>query len=95
MFTSEQRRFMQARDRIQNCILAPIQELLDATGDAIKSAADAEKKFDVLQSIHLNMGEEFAARAALTQVWESLGVDNQTHCMVAIRALVQQAEKLP
>lgn len=67
----------------------------DRIAQAEKRAADAETKFEVLQSIHVNMGEDFASRIALTQIWESLGVDNQTHCMVAIRALVQQAEKLP
>ena len=35
---------------------------------AEQRAQEAETKFEVLQSIHVNMGEDFAARVALTEV---------------------------
>ncbi len=53
---------------------------------AEQRAQEAETKFEVLQSIHVNMGEDFAARVALTEVWKALGVDNQTEAMQKLRA---------
>lgn len=57
----------------------------DKIAAAEQRAIDAETKFDVLQSIHVNMGEDFAARIALTDIWEFLGVNNQTQAMQALR----------
>lgn len=60
----------------------------DRIAQAEKRAADAETKFEVLQSIHVNMGEDFASRIALAQIWELLGVDNQTAAMLKLKAVL-------
>jgi len=52
---------------------------------AEQRAIEAETKFETLQSIHVNMGEDFSARIALTQIWEFIGVDNQTEAMEVLR----------
>ena len=63
----------------------------------VKHAEARAEKAETSVAVMLGMNGEkdFHARVALKEIWEALGVDNQTHCMAAIRALVQQAEKLP
>jgi hypothetical protein len=62
------------------------------TEDRVKHLEDratrAEAKFDTLQSIHVNMGEDFGSRIALTEIWEFLGATNQTEAMSRLRNLV-------
>ena len=64
----------------------------DRVKHAEDRAAQAETKFETLQSIHVNMGEGFGARIALTDIWELLGVNNQT---AAMEKLVKIAWKVP
>lgn len=56
--------------------------------------AEIKRECDRLEtqvSVLLNMGEDFAARVALTQIWEELGVSNQTDAMAALRDLQERA----
>lgn len=48
-------------------------------------AVKAETALEVLQSIHVNMGEDFASRIALTDIWEFLGAKSQTQAMEVLR----------
>lgn len=71
-------------------MLNPAKELLEATAALVEEhkakAAEAEK-LEIRVSVLLNMNEDgqFAPRAALSDIWEFLGVNNQTAAMEILR----------
>lgn len=71
--------------RLADAFMRVVGKENDKIFRAEQRAIDAETKFEALQSIHVNMGEDFAARIALTSIWEFLGVCNQTQAMQALR----------
>lgn len=101
MMTEAQRRYMKARDRVVATLLDPTRELMEATREMIaeanQRAKDAE---DVLAQLRPLWAQGYtsdseAAQAtgnALTQIWQALGVDNQTAAMERLRALVHLDE---
>ena len=91
--TDAQRRYMHARQRVESMMLNPAKELLEATAALIQDhkakAAEAEK-LEIRVDALLNMNEDgqFPARVALLQIWEFLGVNNQTAAMQKLRDLL-------
>lgn len=65
-------------------------EFLKRAGREHDKIASIKRECDKLEarvSLLLNMGEDFAARVALLQIWETLGAKNQTEAMHFIRNL--------
>ena len=56
--------------------------------DKVASAERRAEKVEAQVSLLLNMNEDgnFASRVALLEIWEFIGVDNQTAAMEALRA---------
>lgn len=84
--TDAQRRYMRARDRMMLSHVTPATELLDATRalvDEHKAKAAEAEKLEIQVSVLLNMNEDgqFGPRTALMQIWEALGVKDQTAAM--------------
>jgi hypothetical protein len=55
--------------------------------DKIASIKRECDKLEIQNSLLLNMGEDPASRIALLQIWEFLGVKNQTEAMDRLRKL--------
>lgn len=90
--TDNQRRYMRARDRMMLLHVTPATELLDATRalvDEHKAKAAEAEKIETKISVLLNMNEDgnFTVRVALMQIWEALGVKDQTAAMQKLRDL--------
>lgn len=95
--TSEQLRYMHARQRFESAVVNPAIELLAATaelGDSYKHRAEtAEKLLEQMRPLWAqgfsNDSEAAQAHAnALSEIWNTLGVDNQTAAMAKLRILL-------
>lgn len=102
MITETQRRVMHARQRVNSFLVEPITELLEATRvfveEADQRANDAKEVMEELRpvwALGFTSDSEAAQSTgnALAEIWKTLGVKNQTECMVALHALIQFAEK--
>lgn len=95
--TPEQRRYMHARQNVQEKLVNPVSELLEAT--SMLCAADrrrAEAAEALLEQMRPVWAQGYtsdseAAQAssnALSELWGLLGVDNQTAAMEKLRGLL-------
>lgn len=56
--------------------------------EAEKLAAEAETRLEVMRAYKFD-GPDFSARIALIEIWEILGVNNQTHAMQDLRNMIE------
>lgn len=71
-----------------NMVIAMACELEEAR-KGIEDAAKQTRTLELFQAM-----ADYIPRVALAQLWEMMGVDNQTHAVVALRALLASAEKI-
>lgn len=97
------RRYAVAKAAIEGGLIAPLQEILDATHDAIveaRVAADDAKAYAEQMRPHWAKGftdDSMAAQAqtnALSELWVMLGVENQTAAVERLQALIRQDDIL-
>lgn len=95
--TEEQRRYMHARNDFESFHVNKAKELLDATAalvaTATRRAEETQKAMDELRPVwaHGWSTDSEAAQAssnALAQLWEMLGVDNQTTAVEELQKLI-------
>lgn len=95
--TEAQRRYMHARDKVLTSFILPVQEFLDATSALCAAetqrADNTQKVMDELRPIWAQgfTSDSEAAQAngnALAEIWQVLGVVNQTAAMTRLRELL-------
>lgn len=101
--TETQRRYGHARNDFKRFHVDKAQELIAACDAAVAEArALAEAQRETLEQLRPFWAQGYtsdseAAQAsanALTELWKLLGVNNQTHAVIALRALLAAAEKI-
>lgn len=100
--TDAQRRYMRARQAIEENFLNPLNEFrAAATGLAAAEKARADQAEVALAALRPVWAQGFtsdseaaqANGAALGEIWEFLGVTDQTAAMKALRAMEERAER--
>lgn len=91
MLTDEMRRFMHARRKVQNTHVNPIVELIDAA-EMMAAAAQVEcaswrDSLEALRPVWTEMPNAYGTSVALAEIWQMLGVTNQTAAMEVLREI--------
>lgn len=99
-----QRRYMHARQRVEAELVTPVTELLNATtalvNDESKRAETAERALQELRPVWAQgwSDDSMAAQAsanALAEIWQLLGVTDQTEAMQRLRDLIAVGKTAP
>lgn len=96
--TNEQRRFMHAKQRLMESHVNPITELLGACTDMVaKANRERDQAVTTMEVLRPVWAQGFTSDAqaasangnALAEIWQLLGVDNQTAAVARLKELIK------